>query len=202
MNNIQNNIQMASVSLPGKDEGVFPACQVTAYGQASDVIVLWPYGMHGSLPEASYTVSFTLNGQQENRAVIGYRPDLRPKGKLPGEIEFGNFVRQSTTFYNDAGDIVVNCEHDEIVTIKGASTINIEGDASVTVGGSATIDVTGETTLTTPKLTVDGNVDITGTLDVGGASTLAGVTSNGTNVGSTHAHSGVQSGGSNTGAPV
>ena len=132
---------MASVSLPGDDDGVFPACQISTYGQAADAIVIWPYGIHGSLPEKSYAISFSINGQQENKAIIGYRPDLRPKNKKPGEMEFGNFVTGSTIFFSENGDIIVNCKGDEIVTINGACTVNIGGDAKIDIGGKADIGV-------------------------------------------------------------
>jgi len=180
---------MAAVSLSGDDEGVFPSCQITAYGQAADAIVIWPYGMHGSLPLNSYVISFSINDQQEYKAVIGYRPDLRPKNKKPGEMEFGNFLVESTIFFDELGNITVNCENDEIVTIKGKCTVNITGVANV--------NVTGDTTLTTPKFKVDGDLEVTGDTTLG-----AVVTSNSKDISDTHKHSGVTAGAANTGVPV
>lgn len=173
----KNNIQQGWVSLVGNDDKIMPATQVEGYGEADDVTVLWPYGMHGNLPTDSYTVTFLINGQSENRAAIGFRPDLRQKGLKAGEVIFGNFFRKSTTLYDDEGNIVVNCENDEKVTIKGASVINITGDADITVGGN--------TTLTTPLMTVDGDFTVTGDTTLG-----ANVTSNGKDISDTHTHNG------------
>lgn len=188
---------MAAVTLSGDDEGVFPACQIAAYGQAAEAIVIWPYGTHGSLPVNSYVISFSINGQQENKAVIGYRPDLRPKNKKPGEFEVGNFLVGSTVFFDEQGNIIVNCEGDEIVTIKGKCTVNIVGDAKMTIGGKADIDVTGDTILTTPKLKVIGDFEVTGDTTLGEV-----VTSNGKDISDTHKHSDVTSGTSDTGVPI
>jgi len=187
----KNLIQLGQVSLPGNDSGPMPVTQVQSYGQASDVLVVWPYGMHGNLPVDSYTISWSINGQQENRAVIGFKPDIRQKNLKEGEVIFGNFVRKSTTFYDDDGNIIVNCENDEKVTIKGASIVNITGNASLTIGGAATIDVTGNTTLTTPLATVDGDLTVTGNLTVETDTILgANVTSNGKDISDTHTHVG------------
>lgn len=171
------NIQQGSVSLAGDDSGLMPVTQVQGYGQPYDAAVIWPYGMHGNLPVNSYTITFSINGQSENRAVIGFRPDLRQKNLKEGEVIFGNFTTKSTTFYDKDGNIVVNCENDEKVTIKGASVVNIAGDADITVGGNgsltisgtADIDVTGNTTLTTPLATVDGDLNVTGNLTAAGS---------------------------------
>lgn len=183
----KNIIQRGRVSLIGLDLDDVPITQVTGYDQPDDAAVIWPYGMHGNLPINSTTVTFLLNGQSENRAVIGYRPDLRQKGLKEGEVIFGNFLKGSTTFYDDEGNIVVNCEKDEKVTIKGASVINIEGDADINVGGN--------TTLTTPLATIDGDVVITGDLTVQKDTTLgANVTSNGKDISDTSTHSGVTPG--------
>ena len=199
----KNLIQLGQVSLSGDDSGPMPVTQVQSYGQASDVLVVWPYGMHGNLPVDSYTISWSINGQQENRAIVGFKPDIRQKNLKPGEVIFGNFVRKSTIFFDDDGNIIVNCEKDIKVTVKGASIVNITGDAALIIGGAATIDVTGNTTLTTPLATVDGDLTVTGDLTVQTNTILgANVTSNGKDISDTHKHSGVTAGAANTGNPI
>lgn len=182
-------IQIARVSLSGKDDKVFPLSQIEAYGQAADAMVIWPYGIHGSLPVDSYAISFSINGQQEYRAIIGFKPDIRLKNLKPGEFVVGNFVKSSTVFFDEDGNIIINCEKDQIVTIKGDATVNIEGEANITV--------TGNTTITTPKLTIDGDLEVTGSTTLSDT-----VTSNGVDISDTHPHSGVTTGASNTGPPV
>ena len=83
------------------------------------------------------------------------------------------------------------------------------GSVTLHVGQTTLKLEDGEATLTTPKFTVaapesefTGNVSIGGTLGVSGATSLAGVTSNGKNISDTHKHSGVQTGGGNTGNPI
>lgn len=95
--------------------------------------------------------------------------------------------------------------HDNFESIADA-LYRVQAGESITlvVGGSTLLIEGGQTTLTTAKLVVDapeseftGNVKVIGTLDVDGQTTLAGVTSNGKDVGSTHRHA--NSGGSGTG---
>lgn len=49
----------------------------------------------------------------------------------------------------------------------GNIAINHAGNLSVTTGGAATIEVTGDTTLTTPTLTVNGNMVLNGSFNQG-----------------------------------
>lgn len=52
--------------------------------------------------------------------------------------------------------------------VKGAVDLDTTGNVTATIGGTLTATVTGESTITTPKLTVNGNVQINGTLDTTG----------------------------------
>ncbi len=200
---MKNDIKLAAISLPGKDDKEFPDSQITFFGTTADCVPVYPYGMHANAPVDSYMILFSLNGQAENKAGIAFNPDLRKKNLKSGEVVHGNFVTGSTVFYDEDGNIIVNCEEDEIVTIKGASTVNIAGNAAITVGGEATIDVIGNTTLTTPLATIDGDLTVTGDVEVQGETALGAiVTSNGKNISDDHKHSGVTTGVGNTGNPV
>lgn len=196
-----NSIQSAAVSSPGKDDESFPICQITTYGIASRAVPIYPYGMHAVAPKGSYFLSFAVNGQQENKVGIPYNPALRQKELEEGEAIFGNQVTKSSTFYDEDGNIVINCEKDQKVTIKGDAIVSIEGNSTVTIGGTSDITVTGQTTLTTTKLTIDGDLTVTG--DTTLSST---VTSNGKDISNTHTHVGSPTAPtgavSPTGAPV
>lgn len=174
-------IQSGQVSLPGKDNKPFPLTQIQAYGQAADVVVLNPYGMHSNPPADSYAITFAINGQNENRAALCYKPDIRQKDLKPGETVFGNDVTGSRVFFDEDGNIIVNCENDENVTIKGACNITVDGDV----------------TIVAPLVKVDGNFEVTGDTALG-----AVVTSSGTNISNDHKHSGVTTGAGITGDPV
>lgn len=174
-------IQSAQVSLPGKDDKSFPLTQVQAYGQASDVLILNPYGMHSNPPQDAYAITFSINDQQENRAAICYKPDIRQKELKPGEVYFGNDITGSKIFFDEDGNINVICENDENVIIKGACNITVEGNV----------------TITAPLTKIVGDLEVTGDTALG-----AVVTSDGTNISDDHKHSGVTTGVGNTGDPI
>jgi hypothetical protein len=82
-----------------------------------------------------------------------------------------------------------------LATITGLTTLGGGFAASPRVGGSAST-ISGDLSLTS------GNVSFSGALSVGGATTLAGVTAGGKDIGGTHKHSGVQTGGGTSGGPI
>jgi hypothetical protein len=101
-------------------------------------------------------------------------------------------------------DLHVDPSGNLTLTHDGDLTIHTKGKASVQVDGTADVQVSGNASLKTPQLTVDaptskftGDVEIAGGVKVTGVSTLAAVTSNGHDVGSTHKH--LNSGGSGLG---
>lgn len=108
----------------------------------------------------------------------------------------------------NAGSVVATLNIDPNGNLVG--TFN--GNADLTVGGTCTINVIGDTVLTTPHATVHasgsvtldtptthltGNLIVDGTTNIAGQTTLAGVTSNGHDVGNTHKH--LNSGGAGLG---
>lgn len=176
---IRNLIQRAVVTNPGDDSGEFPITQVGYNEKVVDAEVLNPYGLSTNLPIDSICIKLSINGQEENRTVIGYRHDLRPKDLKPGEVVIGNFLVGSTVKFDEDGNITEIAQGDKSVTFD--SELNITGG---TVKITADVEITGDVTIT-------GNVETTGTLE-----------NNGVDIGSTHVHSGVTTGASNTGAPV
>lgn len=81
------------------------------------------------------------------------------------------------------------------LTNDGKVTVSDAHGAQVQMDGAGNIASTGTWTHT-------GSLHVTTTLQVDGQSTLAAVTSNGHDVGSTHKHSGVTTGSGNTGTPL
>lgn len=55
-----------------------------------------------------------------------------------------------------------------VQTLVGNFTQNIEGNVAQTIGGTVTANVTGEVNVTTPKATVNGNAEVTGTVKMAG----------------------------------
>jgi hypothetical protein len=176
---LMNMIKRAVVTNPGDDSGEFPVTQVSYLGKAADIETIFPYGMSANMPKDSIVLLFNVQAQEENRAGIGYRHDLRPKNLKEGEVVFGNFLKGTTIFFDADGNI------------------KIVGDVELT----GNLDITGDMTLT-GDMDVTGDVAITGAHDVTGNATVSGtLTIGGTNF-ATHTHSGVTSGSSNTGPPT
>jgi phage baseplate assembly protein V len=82
------------------------------------------------------------------------------------------------------------------ITVTGAANVKCD-TAAITASSSVTLDT--PTVKCTHDLQVAGNTTLSGTLGVSGQSTLAGVTSNGKDVGSTHKH---PNGNPLTGTPI
>lgn len=105
-------------------------------------------------------------------AIIGPRSRARP---------LAGISTTSVQLRSDDGTLVVDLDH-------GA--------------GKVTIVAPTEVTITSPLVTMSGDLHVAGDVEVGGAVTATGdVTGEGTSL-HTHVHSGVRSGDSNTGAPV
>jgi len=134
--------------------------------KAQMVEIIYPYGIHGSPPLHSLTVTFNIAGDEENQVAIAYKPDLRQMGLQPGEMTIGNFVTKSTLFWNNKGDCI------EIVA--GNKTENIGS-----VGGGQSY------VLTVDELIINGNVTINGNFNV---ETEHTVTHGDTNIGQDHKH--------------
>jgi phage baseplate assembly protein gpV len=82
-------------------------------------------------------------------------------------------------------------------------TINTTGNVGATISGTLSANVTGNSTLTTPLLTLNGNMQVNGTITstktiTSGADIVSSVV---TSL-NAHVHGGVQSGGSNTSGPT
>ncbi|EGY4496568.1 translation initiation factor IF-2, partial [Salmonella enterica] len=102
----------------------------------------------------------------------------------------------------------------QLRTDDGAAFVEVAAGHNITVKttGTLTANVEGGTTITSPTITLNGNVTINGNLsqgmgEGGGSATMLGpvTVTNDVTAGSkslmTHTHGGVQTGGGNTGAP-
>lgn len=152
-----NMIKRAVVSNPGKDDGEFPITQVTYLGKVSDIEAIFPYGMAANLPKDSLVLMFNILGQEENKAGIGYRHDLRPKNLKEGEVVFGNFLAGTQFLFDADGNII------------GTGDIQHTGDMELT----GNLDMTGDATIT-GDVDIIGDLDITGNVTISGTLTVAG----------------------------
>lgn len=181
-----NLIKRAVVSRKTADIGQVPISQVSWNEKAANVEVISPYGLYSNLPTDSLVLMLNVNGQEENKAAIGYKPKERFKNLKEGEIYVGNQVTGSVIKFLTNGDIDITAVNDQIINITGDSTVTVGGDVTLnvtgdvtatiggamsadvtgnfdaTIGGTTTIDSTGNTDVTTPVFTINGELRVTG----------------------------------------
>jgi phage baseplate assembly protein V len=179
-------IKQAFISLVTDDSTAYPQGQAGYNNKTTDYVRLSPYGLDSNPPAGSFIL--LLSSQSQEAVKFGVQSDFinRFKNLKAGEVALYNTLTQSVIHLKENGDIEIDCKN------------NLIG----TVAGTATLTVTGNTTITTPLLTLNGDLQVNGDIDATG--TITGdteVTTGSINLG-THVHTGVQTGGSNTGGPV
>jgi len=195
-------IRWAKVVKAGADTGQFPVQQVTYLGKAGDAVMIFPYGMHANVDDG-LALMVAVGGDAENRGAVPTSMTRRSK-LASGDVEFYSPVSRSRVTFRANGDIEADAKRDLIATVAGDASVDVGGDTSLTVGGNLTATVTGDAsvsatnvdidasasaTITSPTITLDGDVTITQALAVTGNSTFTGtMTNGGKDVGYTHGH--------------
>ena len=161
-------VQRALVTLGGTDDKQFPVQQVTYQGKVADVEVMFPYGMHANLlPGQTIGVLFALNNEEDNRAFMGYTPNLRPKELEVGEVVFYHPVTQSKILFRNNGDIDISSLTSVNITVAGSVNVtaaNITAVAAVSISATApNIDVTAaiKATVAAPIITATATTSAT-----------------------------------------
>lgn len=200
MNMLRNLIKRVLITKSGTDDTEFPIQQVTYNGNTADVEIITPYGLHANLSANGDTLGtmFAVEGQDDYRVVLAYTPTLRPMGLAEGEVVLYHPITQSQVYFRNNGDIDI-----ETTGSNGDINIKTKNDINITIEGEANITSTGPITITAPLTLLDGNVKITGDLEVDGDSTAADHISGGPGgiSGKNHTHGGVQTGAGSTGVP-
>ena len=193
MQKLRSMIKQAYHSLAGNDSSAYPTAQFAYNGKATEVVRLSPYGLCSNPPLGAMGVLFQIQGREGVKYAVTDDMLARYKNLEPGEVQIGNYAtKASIKFDNDGNVIVTVTDGNLIANVTGDMTATVSGDVSMTAGGAASITSSGDTTITAPNIRLVGNVVMSG----------GTVTSDGTNVGSSHVHPGVQSGPSNTGTPT
>lgn len=208
LNKIKNLLKFGYVTNTASDSEQFQKSQISMFGDAKDIVVIYPYGFSANAPINTMAIVANV-GAGEKEIAFPFSSDTRQKSLKPGEVVVGNFEKKSFIKFLDSGDIEIDS--------KSALTVSVTGDTTIDSGGSVTITAP-ETTMTTVltnigNATIDGDLTVTGNIiNTGGAITTGSVTATGGISGasvssggtdfSTHVHSGVTSGSSNTGPPV
>jgi len=148
-------VQRAVVTLAGTDDQQYPVQQVTYQGKVADAEVVFPYGMHANLlTEDTLCLLFSINNEEDYRAVMGYTPNLRPKNLEEGEVVFYHPVTGSQIFFRNNGDIDILVADGSEDETGGNANITITRDFNIVVGGVAV--------LTASSIELDANTTITG----------------------------------------
>lgn len=193
-----------------KDDQKFPTVKVAYLNRLGVATVCEPYGFHSSAPNGSPCLLITVGDDEANRYVIPLSAMKRTKGLSENEVEVGNMTIGSLVTFKANGDI-------EIVSQKGLLA-QVDGDVTAQVGGDVNLTAEGTVTITSPLITLDGDVivtkgiwiqdeDLTGSIFEGLISNLAAISGIGTiasnGIGlSTHKHTGVVPGGGISGGPT
>lgn len=163
---IRSMIRRARVSRSLPDTGTYPITQVEFLGKTSNMVVIWPYGMSGQLPEDAETICFNIEGMEENKAGIGTVPKLRLKVNADGEVVFGNPLTESAIYFRENGDIEVIGKNNQNITVDGDANLsvganyieNITGDKTENITGHSTENVTGDKDISADNTTVTSTV--------------------------------------------
>lgn len=182
----RNLLKLCRFSRKEKDDQRLPVQQVEYMGKAVDVVLLMPYGSHANIPPDFIGTLLQISTQEQNRVVIPMSFIERPKPIESGEVVYFHPVTGSKIHFKNNGDIDITTEDNVNVKCKNLKVTATEDIIASCVNVSVT--ATTKATVVAPAIDLTGNVVISGTLSVAGASTLAAVTSNGKNIGDTHEH--------------
>ena len=208
LNKIKNILRLGYVTNTTSDSEQFPKSQITTFGDAKDLVVIYPYGFSANAPINTMAIIANV-GAGEKEIAFPFSSETRQKNLKSGEVAIGNYVKESIITFLENGDIKVDSENDLNIEVAANTTINSGGSVTVTAP-----DTTLTTVLTNEgDATINGNLTVAGNIiNTDGTITTTSVTASGSIVGSsvsaggtdfsTHVHSGVATGTSNTGPPV
>ena len=121
---------------------------------------------------------------------------------------------EGAVLQNVAGDVWIELHDDRVKIVKGSQTVEIDdagmraditgdvsvdatGNISADAGGDIDAEAAGTATVKAPSIVLDGDVRVTGSLNITGSS----VTHSGVGIGRAHVHTGVQTGPGVSGPP-
>lgn len=139
------------------------------------------------MPDIGETVlcCFLPIGLEQGFIIGGYYPQpvTRPAStENVRKVQFGDgtvieYDRENNKLTADVkGDVDLITTGNVTATIGGDLTADITGNVAATVGGEVTANVSGNTTITTPTLTVNGDLVVNGNANVSGSTTTVGLT--------------------------
>lgn len=92
---IQNLIRRAVLSLVLPQINGFYQAQFTAMGKTFNAELLTPYGFYSMPPIGALSITFAIQGNEDNLVAIAYDPSTSVTGLMPGEVAVGNPITKS-----------------------------------------------------------------------------------------------------------
>lgn len=170
MSEIRKLIRLAKITKPAADTSAEEYTQQVEYlGKVANTSMIFPYGHLANVPADSLSIMLSALGNPENRNSIAWDNKARPK-LADGEVAVYHPQTDAFMIWRSNGDLDIQ------VGNNGTSQVNIT---------ASTVNLTADTT------NVSGDLNVTGDLDVSGATSLTtNVTSNGIDIGNLHTHIG------------
>lgn len=176
----------------------YPVQQSIKLGRVGENAVIFPYCLYADLPDDTLTHDVGIEG-----ALIPVTSD-RPSDLARSEPSFFHPKTNSRIVCRNNGDLEIITDTDTEGDLSVSSVdvrVTTSGVVQIVSSGAVVVSSGSSVTISAPIATVAGDLTVQGDLLVGGNSALAGVTSSGKNIGSTHKHTAGTPPG-NTGGPI
>ena len=138
---LRNLLRWARITKPGTDADQFAVQQMEYLGKTGNGVIVFPYGLHGNVPDDALALMFAVQGDPENRAAIAWTPQIRPTLKA-GEVAFYHPPTETQLLFDESGNVTL----------------------TTVTGGSVTVNAATDVTINAPTLTINGDIVINGTM--------------------------------------
>lgn len=155
INMIKNVVGFAKVTGGANNTAQFPVQQITYKGVTTESLCVFQYGTYANLPNDSLSVTFSIDGDESNKAMIGYTPQSRPDDLAQGEVAHYHPTTNSKVVFRNNGNVEIVVNGDSSTSVTGGQTVDITGTQTVNVSGDSVITVDGDVNLTASNVNVD-----------------------------------------------
>lgn len=100
----RNVIRWSKITKSSPDDQQFPSQQMEYLGKVADGAMVFPYGIHGNIPADVLALMVSVQGNPDNRAVIGVIPKSRPT-LAEGEVAFYHPLTGGFIIWRKNGDL-------------------------------------------------------------------------------------------------
>jgi len=133
---IKNMLVWCRISKSGTGSDDQPKQQVEYMGKVADAVIIYPYGMAANIPADVLALKVAVNGDPENRAVIGCGAPNMP-ALNEGEVAIYHPVSGDIIKMTASGIEIISSN----VTINAAN-MTLDGDVTITGDAAVKGDLT------------------------------------------------------------